>query len=93
LTSKERRSLLLSGMRVGEIGFVWLCLPAVSCTIYFHNTLSQKTLRQFVPAQIGFVFSNRQAGETPDLLFSIYYLLFGHPFLRFRSRVAEPWPS
>jgi hypothetical protein len=25
--------------------------------------------------QIGFVFSNRQAGETPDLLFSIYYCL------------------
>jgi hypothetical protein len=42
-----------------EIGFVWLCFPAVRDADYFHNLLSQKTLRKFQPAQIGFVFSNR----------------------------------
>jgi hypothetical protein len=54
-----------------DIGFDWLCFSAVSGGIYSHNPLSQKTLRQFERLQIGFVFSNRQAGETPDLLLSI----------------------
>jgi hypothetical protein len=32
-------------------------------------------LHSFRRPEIGFVFSNRQAGETPDLLFAICYCL------------------
>jgi hypothetical protein len=42
-----------------EIGSVWVCFPAVQSGLYLHKLLSLKALRQFKPAQIGFVFSNR----------------------------------
>jgi len=42
-----------------KIGFVWVCFPGFPEGIYFHNLLSNKTLRQFTRWQIGFVFSNR----------------------------------
>jgi hypothetical protein len=60
-------------MRVGGIGFVWLCFSAVRGGIYFHNFLSQKALRQFVPAQIGFVFSNNS--ETRPLFLRYFGLI------------------
>jgi hypothetical protein len=41
-----------------EIGFDWLCFLRLRGPIYCHNLLSHKTLRNFMPAQIGFVFSN-----------------------------------
>jgi hypothetical protein len=41
-----------------KIGFVWVCFPAFPDGIYFHNLLSNKTLRPFTRGQIGFVFSN-----------------------------------
>jgi hypothetical protein len=49
--------LRISGQRPA-IGFVWLCFSAVRGAIYFHIPLLQKSLHQFGPAQIGFVFSN-----------------------------------
>jgi hypothetical protein len=42
-----------------EIGFVWLCFLRRWQPNYYHNLLQQKMLRCFVPAQIGFVFSNQ----------------------------------
>jgi hypothetical protein len=41
-----------------EIGFDWLCSFRPHRLVYYHNLLSQKTLRQFERGQIGFVFSN-----------------------------------
>jgi hypothetical protein len=46
-------------------------LPRVRGGIYFYNPFSVKRLHLFGLLQIGFVFSNRQAGETSDLLFAI----------------------
>ena len=50
--------------------FLWLGRPA-----FYHNLLSEKTLRYFAPFKIGFVFSNSHPGKTPDLLITIDYLL------------------
>jgi hypothetical protein len=36
----------------------WLCFFVPHRAVYCHKSLSKKTLRQFSPAQIGFVFSN-----------------------------------
>ncbi len=48
-----------SGLRLALFGFDWLCFLRLRLPVYCHNLLSHKTLRYFVPAQIGFVFSNR----------------------------------
>jgi len=41
------------------IGFDWLCFLRLRQTVYCHNFLSYKTLRQIAHFKIGFVFSNR----------------------------------
>jgi len=66
-----------------QIGFVWLCFLRLRHSVYCHNLLSNKTLRQFVPIQIGFVFSNNLLTPSTGLGANIDWLCLALNWLCF----------
>src|SRR4030042_822886 len=57
--------------KLALFGFVFFRLRR---PIYYHNRLSNKSLRRFLPAQIGFVFSNQPIRKNSGftLIFAFY---------------------
>ena len=57
-----------------NIGFDWLCFFVPRRTAYCHNSLPNKMLSQFIPAKIGFVFSNRILSDTDSHRLTLIFL-------------------
>jgi len=56
LLNGRRGSVKLAPFDGAQDKLDWLCFPGFPNGVYFHNLLSNKTLRHLSPAKIGFVF-------------------------------------